>query len=146
LAPLTIVMLLLSARAGRLSRRIGPRIPMTLGPIVAGLGLALLSRVGLGSTYGRDVLPAVVVFGLGLSLTVAPLTSTVLAAISDEQAGVASAVNNAVSRVAGLIAVAALPVAAGLSADAFRHPAELAAGFHSAMWITAGMCVAGGLA
>lgn len=118
---------------------------MTLGPIVAGLGLLLLTRVGLGSTYVRDVLPAVAVFGLGLSLTVAPLTSTVLAAIGDEQAGVASAVNNAVSRVAGLIAVATLPVAAGLSTDAFSQPAELATGFHSAMWITAGMCVAGGL-
>ncbi len=145
LAPITLIMLTLSARAGHLSQRIGPRIPMTLGPIVAGAGLALLTRVGPGARYVTDILPGVAVFGLGLSLTVAPLTSTVLAAIGDEQAGVASAVNNAVSRVAGLIAVAALPVVVGLSADAFGQPAALAAGFHSAMWITGGMCAAGGL-
>ena len=144
LAPVTILMLILSARAGRLSRRIGPRLPMTLGPIVAGIGLMLLTRLGPGSTYVAGVLPAVVVFGLGLSLTVAPLTSTVLAAISEEHAGVASAINNAVSRVAGLLAVAALPTLAGISARAYQQPLELAAGFHHAMWITGGMCVVGG--
>ena len=75
-------------------------------PLIAGSGLALLTRVGVGSGYARDVLPAMVVFRLGLSLTVAPLTSTVLSAVGEEQAGIASAFNNAASRVAGLIAVA----------------------------------------
>ncbi len=145
LLPVTILMLTLSARAGRLAQRIGPRLPMTVGPIVAGTGLALLTRVDAGSTYLGTVLPAMTVFGLGLSLTVAPLTSTVLAAASDRHAGVASAVNNDVSRVAGLVAVAALPVVAGISASAYANPDELAAGFHTAMWITAGMCVTGGL-
>ena len=145
LLPMTILILTLSARAGRLSQRIGPRLPMTLGPIVMGVGLALLTRIEPGSSYLDDILPGVVVFGLGLSLTVAPLTSTVLSAISDERAGTASAVNNDVSRVAGLIAVAALPLLAGISADAYRHPAELASSFHSAMWIAAGLCIVGGL-
>jgi EmrB/QacA subfamily drug resistance transporter len=145
LVPLTVVMLLLSARAGRLAQRIGPRLPMTLGPIVAGGGLALLTRVGAGSTYWSDVFPAVTVFALGLSLTVAPLTTTVLAAASEEHAGVASAVNNDVARVAGLLAVAALPIIVGLTASAYRNPSELSSDFHSAMLVTAAMCVAGGL-
>jgi len=145
LVPVTILMLALSARAGSLSQRIGPRLPMSLGPIVAGAGLALLVRVDAGTTYLSAVLPGIVVFGLGLSLTVAPLTSTVLSAVSDEHAGVASAINNDVARVAGLIAVAALPVVSGISASAYRNPAELASGFHTAMWITGGMCMAGGL-
>jgi predicted MFS family arabinose efflux permease len=145
LIPITVVMLLLSARAGRLAQRIGPRVPMTVGPIVAGVGLALLVRVTAGSTYTGAVLPAVIVFGLGLSLTVAPLTSTVLAAASEEHAGVASAVNNDVARVAGLVAVAALPIVAGISAQAYAHPAQLSHGFRNAMWITAAMCAGGGL-
>jgi hypothetical protein len=92
-----------------------------------------------------DVFPAVTVFALGLSLTVAPLTTTVLAAASEEHAGIASAVNNDVARVAGLLAVAALPIIVGLTASAYRNPSELSGDFHSAMLVTAGMCVAGGL-
>ena len=145
LAPVTVIMLVLSARSGRLAQRIGPRVPMAVGPLVAGSGLALLTHVGVGSSYARDVLPAIVVFGLGLSLTVAPLTSTVLSAVGEEQAGIASAFNNAVSRVAGLIAVAALPSLAGLTAVALRDPAGLAAGFRVAMRNTAGLCMAGGV-
>jgi MFS family permease len=145
LVPVTIIMLLLSARAGRLAQRIGPRLPMTLGPIVAGMGIALFTRVGVGSTYVTDVLPAAIVLGLGLALTVAPLTSTVLSAVSEDHAGVASAVNNDVARAGSLLAVATLPLVAGISAAAFANPAELAAGFHRSMWITAGMCVMGGL-
>jgi EmrB/QacA subfamily drug resistance transporter len=145
LAPVTVIMLALSARSGRLAQRIGPRLPMTLGPLIAGSGLALLTRVGVGSGYARDVLPAMVVFGLGLSLTVAPLTSTVLSAVGEEQAGIASAFNNAASRVAGLIAVAGLPALTGLPAGALGDRAELAAGFRAAMWITAGLCMAGGV-
>src|SRR5262249_62331358 len=87
LVPVTILMLALSARAGQLAQRIGPRLPMSLGPIIAGAGLALLVRLDAGTTYLTTVLPAIVVFGLGLSLTVAPLTSTVLSAVDREPGG-----------------------------------------------------------
>jgi EmrB/QacA subfamily drug resistance transporter len=143
--PITIVMLLLSARAGRLAQRIGPRVPMSVGPIVAGVGLALLVRVSAGSGYVGDVLPAVLVFALGLSLTVAPLTATVLAAASEEHAGVASAVNNDVARVAGLVAVAALPILAGISTKTYADPAAFSDGFHRAVSITATLCALGGV-
>jgi EmrB/QacA subfamily drug resistance transporter len=143
--PITIVMLLLSARAGRLAQRIGPRLPMTAGPIVASVGLALLVRIGAGSTYAGAVFPAVLVFALGLSLTVAPLTATVLAAASEEHAGVASAVNNDVARVAGLVAVAGLPIVAGISASAYADPVAFSRGFHHAVAITATVCALGGI-
>jgi len=143
--PTTLIMLLLSARAGALAQRIGPRVPMTVGPLMAGLGIALLARISVGSSYLLDVLPALLVFSLGLSLTVAPLTATVLGAAEDRYAGIASGVNNAVARTAGLIAVAALPPIAGLSGDAFSDPAALQAGFRMAMLLAAGLCVAGGV-
>jgi EmrB/QacA subfamily drug resistance transporter len=145
LLPVTAVMLLLSARAGRLAQRIGPRRPMTFGPILAGIGLAMLTRVGVGSSYLTGVLPAVGVFALGLAATVAPLTATVLAAAPERQVGVASAVNNAVARTAGLLAVAVLPALSGLTPAALNHPAALSAGFHHAVLIAAALCVAGGL-
>ncbi len=145
LLPITVIMLLLSARAGKLSQRIGPRIPMTVGPIVAGVGLALLSRVQPGGTYLTTFLPGIVVFGLGLALTVAPLTAAVLSAASVEHAGLASAVNNAVARSAGLIAVAALPAAAGLTGASYVHPAVFAQGFHSAMIIAGTLAALGGV-
>jgi len=144
LVPITILMLLLSARAGRLAQRIGPRLPMTLGPIVAGTGLLLLGRLGDGA-YLTGVLPAMIVFGLGLSLTVAPLTATVLAAASASRAGIASAVNNDVARVAGLVAVAALPVAAGISGQGALDPGTFADGFASAMTIAGLLCAGGGV-
>jgi len=143
LLPITLLMFLLSARAGRLSQRIGPRLPMTLGPIVAGGGLALLTRIQPGSSYLQDIFPGILVFGLGLSLTVAPLTATVLAAVGEEHAGKASAINNDVARVAGLLAVAILPQVAGITA--YMDVAVLTQGFHLAMLITSGMCVLGGL-
>lgn len=145
LIPVTIAMLLLSPRAGRLSQKIGPRIPMSLGPVIAGGGLMLLTRIGVHSSYVGAVLPGVVVLGLGLALTVAPLTSTVLAAAREGRAGIASAVNNDVARIAGLVAVAVLPLVAGISAADYAHPSELVAGFHHALWIVGAMCVAGGL-
>jgi EmrB/QacA subfamily drug resistance transporter len=145
LLPVTVVMLLLSARMGRLAQRIGPRRPMTVGPIVAGAGLALLARIGPSSTYLADVLPAMVVFSLGLSATVAPLTATVLAAAPPQQVGVASAVNNDVARTAGLLAVAVLPGLAGINEMAYAHPELLSAGFHTAVLIAAGFCAAGGI-
>jgi EmrB/QacA subfamily drug resistance transporter len=145
LLPVTVLMLLLSARAGALAQRIGPRLPMALGPLVCAGGLLLLSRVGAGASYLRDVLPAVVVLGLGLSLTVAPLTATVLGAADVRLAGIASGVNNAVARTAGLLAVAALPLLVGLSGADYRDPAAFAAGFRAAMLICAALLAAGGV-
>ncbi|HET9859716.1 MAG TPA: MFS transporter, partial [Nocardioidaceae bacterium] len=105
--PITVLMLLLSARAGALAERIGPRLPMTVGPVIVAAGLLLLSGVDADSTYWTGVLPGMCVLGLGLSATVAPLTATVLAAVDPKLVGVASGVNNAVARAAGLLTVAA---------------------------------------
>lgn len=143
LLPVTVLMLLLSARAGALAQRIGPRLPMTAGLLVAAGGMLLVSRVGAGASYARDVLPAVVVFGLGLSAVVAPLTATVLATAQVRHAGVASGVNNAVARTAGLLAVAAVPPLAGLTGDAYRDPAEFSRGFGVAMTVCAALLAAG---
>jgi EmrB/QacA subfamily drug resistance transporter len=143
LLPFTVVMLTLSARVGYLARRTGPRLPMTAGPLVTAIGLLLMARVGPGSGYLEAVLPAVVTFGLGMTITVAPLTSAVLAAVDEGHVGVASGVNNAVARLAGLVAVAVLPALTGIDPD---NPATLAAGFPAAMRICAAACAAGGLA
>jgi MFS family permease len=137
-------MLLFSARVGELSQRIGPRALMTAGPVVAGTGLALLAGVGEGSRYLSDVLPAVTVFAIGITLTVAPLTSTVLASVDPDHVGVASGTNNAVARLAGLLAVAVLPGLAGIDVGAAESDA-LESGFDTAMYISAGLCVAGGV-
>ncbi|HLY82979.1 MAG TPA: MFS transporter [Acidimicrobiales bacterium] len=145
LLPVTVIMLLLSARAGALAQRIGPRLPMAVGPCIVALGLLIMRGIGPGGHYVSDVLPAVVVFGLGLALTVAPLTATVMAAADARHAGVASGVNNAVARAASLLAVALLPILAGLTGDDYRRPAAFSAGFHNAVTIAAGLCVAGGL-
>jgi EmrB/QacA subfamily drug resistance transporter len=143
LLPVTVLMLLFSARAGALAQRIGPRLPMTLGPLIVAVGLLMMRGVSPGAHYGTDILPAVVVFGAGLSLTVAPLTATVLAAAPERHAGVASAVNNAVARVAGLVAVALLPALAGLTGAEHLSPSAFADGFHTAATIGAGLCLAG---
>jgi len=142
LLPVTLLMLVFSPRAGALAQRIGPRFPMTVGPLVVAAGTALFARVEPGTTYWETVLPAALVLGAGLALTVAPLTATVLAAVDDHHAGVASAINNAVSRIAGLLAIAVLPAAAGLSGvgDAL----DLDAGFSRAMFIAAGLAASGG--
>jgi EmrB/QacA subfamily drug resistance transporter len=129
LLPVTVLMLLLSARSGSLAQRVGPRWPMSIGIAGCALGMALMARIGLHASYLADVLPAVVVFGLGLSLTVAPLTATVLASAEVRHAGVASGVNNAVARAAGLVAVAAIPAAVGLGAASYHHPAQFNHGF-----------------
>jgi EmrB/QacA subfamily drug resistance transporter len=142
LLPITACMLLLSARAGALAQRIGPRIPMTVGPLVVAVGMVLLGRVEPGTTYWETVFPALIVLGLGLSLTVAPLTATVLGAVEDAHAGIASAINNAVARIAGLLAVAVLPAAAGLTAG---QGLDLVDGFSRAMYIAAGLAVIGGV-
>ncbi|MGZ4542122.1 MAG: DHA2 family efflux MFS transporter permease subunit [Mycobacteriaceae bacterium] len=140
--PFPLVMLLGSPRVGALVARTGPRVLMTLGPLVAALGLALMARIAPGAHYGSAVLPAVVVFAVGMSITVAPLTSTVLAAVDEARVGAASGANNAVSRVAGLLAVAILPAAAGIDAGAGQ---ALGPGFGRAMLIAAAICALGGL-
>jgi EmrB/QacA subfamily drug resistance transporter len=145
LLPVTVVMLLLSARAGALGQRIGPRIPMTVGPLIAAIAVVWMSRIGAGASYVRDVLPPVTLFGLGLALTVAPLTATVLAAVADRHAGIASGVNNAVARAAGLLAVAALPLLVGLDGESYADPGQLAPAYRSAMLVCAGLLAAGGL-
>lgn len=115
LMPMTALLFVLSPIAGRLSERYGPRWFMAGGPLVAAFGAALMTRVGSEARYVSELLPGVLVFGVGLSLTVAPLTSAVLGDVDHRQAGVASAVNNAVARVAGLLAVAALGAIAARS-------------------------------
>ena len=143
--PITVLMLLLSSRAGGLAQRIGPRVPMTFGPLVTAVGMLLMTRIGPGADYFTTVFPAVVVFGLGMSHTIAPLTATALSAAEERHAGVASAVNNAVARVAGLLAIALVPPLAGLTGAATQIPAVFDAGFVIAMRITAGLATLGGL-
>lgn len=141
--PTTLIMLVLSPQAGKLSQRIGPRWPMTVGPLVAAVGFLLLGRLGPGSDYLTDVLPGIVVFGLGLTTFVAPLTTTVLAAVPDHEVGLASALSNAFARLAQLGASAVLPLAAGLGAGTAVGPGEFAAGFSRAMLLSAAMAVVG---
>jgi EmrB/QacA subfamily drug resistance transporter len=143
--PVTVLMLLLSARAGALSDRIGPRLPMTVGPLVCAAAVLLMLRIGPTASYVAEVLPAVLVLGLGLALLVAPLTATALAAVDAQHAGVASGVNNAVARAAGLLAVAVLPSIAGLSGDDYTDPTAFAAGFRVAAWVAAGLLAVGGV-
>ena len=145
LLPLTVVMLLLSSTSGRIASQIGPRLQMGVGPVVVGLGLALLSRVSSDTSYVTGVLPAVLVFGLGLAITVAPLTATALAAAPVEHAGLASAVNNDVARIGGLVAVAVLPSLSGISGSAYLHAGQLAGGFRTATLIAGVWCAGGGL-
>ena len=140
--PTTVIMLIGSPWAGAFAQRTGPRLPMTVGPLIAAVGVALMARIVPGATYVGAVLPAVVVFGVGLAITVAPLTAAVLSAVSDAYAGIASGVNNAIARVAGLIAVAVLPLAAGIRAGPGQ---PLGPGFSLAMLITAAICVIGGI-
>ncbi|MDT7580810.1 MAG: hypothetical protein QOK35_2074 [Pseudonocardiales bacterium] len=144
LLPLTLIMLLFSARAGALAQRIGPRLPMTAGPLVAAAGLLLLRRIGPGASWLADVLPGVAVFGAGLALTVAPLTATVLGSAPDRYAGAASGVNNAVARAAGLLSVALIPGLAGISGADYTDPAAFGAGFGTAMLISAVLLAAAG--
>jgi len=143
--PVTALMLTLSARAGALAQAVGPRLPLTVGPLGIAAGMLLMTRIDPGDSYVASVLPAVVVFGLGLTLVVAPVTATVLAAADARHAGIASGVNNAVSRVAGLLAVAVLPLVGGLTGDAFYDPSAMTDGFHTAMLVTAALAALGGL-
>lgn len=135
--PMTILMILLSSRAGGWAGRWGPRIFMTVGPLIMAVGALMLLTVNTAFDYWAQVLPAMIVMGLGLSLTVAPLTAAILGAIDENHSGIASAVNNAVSRVAGLLVVAMLSTIVGGSLDLD--------GFHNAAWVTAALLVLGGV-
>ncbi|HSS31758.1 MAG TPA: MFS transporter [Solirubrobacterales bacterium] len=143
--PVTLLMLLFSARSGALAQRIGARLPLTIGPLIIAVGLLMLMLVDPGDPYLTSILPAIVVFGLGLTLVVAPVTATVLAAADARHSGVASGVNNAVARIGGLLAVAVLPLAVGLTGDSFYDPAKMTDGFHMAMMICAVLAAAGGV-
>jgi hypothetical protein len=143
LLPTTVLMLLFSARSGALADRIGPRIPLTAGPLLCAAGMLLMLRVGPGASYVSDVLPAVLVLGVGMVTLVAPLTSTVLGSVDTARAGLASGINNAAARAAGLIAVAALPLLAGMGPEAYRSPTAFDDAFHRAMLICAAVLVVG---
>jgi EmrB/QacA subfamily drug resistance transporter len=143
--PVTALMLAFSARSGALAQRIGPRIPLTVGPLVIAAGMLLMTTIDPGDDYVTGVLPAVVVFGVGLTLVVAPVTATVLAAADARRSGIASGINNAVSRVGGLLAVAVLPLIGGLTGESFYDPAEMADGFQMAMLACAGLAALGGV-
>ena len=134
--PLTILMILLSSRAGGWAGRHGPRIFMTVGPLLMAVGALLLLTVSEDFSYWWQVLPAMIVMGLGLSLTVAPLTAAILGAVDESRSGIASAINNAVSRVAGLLVVAMLSTIVGGTLDL--------GGFHNAAWVTAALMALGG--
>ena len=142
LLPITLLMLTLSARAGALAQRIGARLPMAIGPLGVAAGLLLWTTVDAGSSYVGTVLPGAIVFGLGLSLTVAPLTATIMAAADERHLGVASGVNNAIARLAGLLAVALLPVAVGL--DTAGSTQSLDSRVDDALLVSAAFAVIGG--
>ena len=141
--PITGLLLLLSARAGEFAQRIGPRIPLTVGPALLAAGMALMAGIAPGDGYPAGVLPGVVVFGLGLAATVAPVTATALAAVGERHAGTASGVNNAVARTAQLLAVAVLPLVAGIGGDSYQDPEAFTPGFATAMWVAAGLAAVG---
>ena len=144
LLPVTAIMLVLSGRSGAIAARIGPRLQMTTGPLVIAAGLALLARIDARGSYITEVLPALIVFGLGLAINVAPLTATALSAAPADRAGTASAVNNDVARLGSLVAVAVLPVVAGISGDSYLHPGPFLHGFRTAVFVAAATCAAGG--
>jgi Na+/melibiose symporter-like transporter len=155
--PISLILFVLSPRWGKLASGAGPRLPMTAGPIVGGLGLLLLLRVGSDPSYVADVLPAILVFGLGLSATVAPLTATVLDSVDERRVGIASGVNNGISRVAGLLAIAVLGAVISAKFDAgvgrdiasgpltAAAPGASAAAFHLGVAIAGLLMIAGGI-
>jgi MFS family permease len=138
-----VLLLLLSPTAGALGQRWGPRWMMTVGPLLAAAGTLWFTAVGEDTPYVTHVLPGTLLFGLGLAVVVAPLTTTALSAAPDHLVGAASGVNNAVARVAGLLAVAVLPLAAGVGA-ALTDPATLEPAHRTAMLVCAALLAAGG--
>ncbi|HEX2175627.1 MAG TPA: MFS transporter [Nocardioidaceae bacterium] len=143
MVPFTVIMLLFSSRSGALAARIGPRAQLMGGPLLAAVGVLLLSRIDASATYLGDVLPGVCLFGAGMTLLVAPLTASVLAAAPEQEAGIASGVNNAVARAAGLLFVAALPTLVGLSDQDYQDPAAFTDGYRVALLVCVAVLVAG---
>jgi predicted MFS family arabinose efflux permease len=140
LVPITVVMFFLSPRMGRLSMQYGPHLFMAVGPVIAGLGVIAYTRLPVNLDYWEDILPALLVFSFGLAMTVAPLTTTVLADATPADAGVASGVNNAVARIAGLLAIAILGILAAGGGDHLTVH-----GFHLTMAAVSVLLVCGGL-
>ena len=143
LLPVTLLMLVFSSRAGAWAGRVGPRVPLTVGPLVIAAGMLLMTRIDADATFVADVLPAVVVFGAGLSVTVAPVTSAALGSAPDARAGAASGTNNAVARTGTLLVVAAVPTLVGLGGDGLSDPLALDSGFPLAMLVGAGLVASG---
>jgi len=143
--PPTILMLLFSGRAGALGQRIGPRWPLTFGPLIMALGLLIYLRVDSDPNFVFEVLAGGIVAGIGLTLLVAPLTTSVLASAPAGQAGIASGINNAVARTASLLFVAAIPPIAGIAGANFASPEVFSPGFRTGMMICAGMLVLAGV-
>lgn len=141
--PVTLVMLLFSARSGAVAQRIGPRLPLTLGPLVIAASLIAMHTIGTDSSYLTSVLPGVLLLSVGLVIVVAPVTATTLAAAPDERAGVASAVSNAVSRTGQLFAIALLPAIGGLTGSEYDDPSAIVSAFQTAVLFSAGLCVIG---
>ena len=145
LLPVTFMLLVLSAPSGRLATRIGPRVQMSVGPLVVAAGVALLARIDASGNYVAEVFPAAILFGLGLAITVAPLTATAMSSAPPRRAGIASAINNTVARTGSLLFVAILPPLAGITGASYLHPAQFETGFHSAAIISSLVCAAGGV-
>lgn len=145
LVPFSVLLLLFSPAAGQLGQRVGPRLPLTTGPLISAVGLLLLARVDRGTTYLTGILPGIIVFGAGMTVLVAPLTAAVLASVDDAMSGIASGINNAVSRLAGLLAVAVVPALAGIAAGSSLAQ-DLRDGYLRAMLISAALMVAGSMA
>lgn len=143
-APFAVIMLALSPSAGALGQRIGPRAPMTVGPLITAVGMYLLHSVSPGDHYVSDVLPGTLIFSVGMSLTVAPLTTAVLASVGDDLSGAASGVNNAIARLGGLVAVAVLPALAGIRTSG-PVAASLDGGYGRAVTIASAVVAAGGV-
>lgn len=142
--PITLLMLLLSGRSADLATRVGVRLPLVAGSVIGGIGTALLTTASPGAGYVTAVLPGMILLGIGLVILVPTLTATVMSSAPAELAGVASGVNNGVSRAAGLMAVAAIPAAVGLAGSSYADPELMTAAFRGAMLICAGLLVAGG--
>ncbi len=141
--PMTVILLLGSSKAGELGKRVGARLPLAVGSALTAIAVALLARVGADASYWRDIFGPIVLAGVGLTLLVAPLTSTVLAAAPNELAGVASGINNAVARSGSLLAIAALPLVAGLAGDEYGDPGAFGHAYRVAILICAGLMAAG---
>lgn len=138
--PMSVGLLMLSQRSGAVAQRIGPRLQMTIGPALIGLGFALLSHVATGDSYLTGVLPGIVLLTAGMVATVAPLTATVLSAVSERHSGLGSAINNATARIASLLTIAALPAAAGMTAS---DTASIGEAYRNAMLVCAALAAAG---